>query len=294
MKRVLFCLIFIYSSIFAYAQQIQPKAFFVQDTMALAEPVQFSLSVRYPSSLTLLFPDSSFNYYPFEFRSKKFFTTETDSTTSKDSVIYTLASFELDQYQSLKLPIFVIKGEDSISVLSNADSIVFAEMIPVVSDSLNAKANANYVAVEKEFNYPYLIIGLIVLAVVVLAVIIFFGKRIMLRWKIYRLKKKHSLFLESFKDFNDLSEKSSIEKKLVQWKKHAEFLSRKPFSKLTTKEINFMMNEDDLYVNLQKIDRSIYSSRGKEELVSSFEYLRNYATTIFDNIVKELEDHAKR
>jgi len=294
MKRVLFCLILIYSSVFAHGQQIQPKAFFVQDTMALAEPVQFSLSVKYPSRLTLLFPDSSFNYFPFEFRSKKFFTTETDSTTSKDSVIYTLASFELDQYQSLKLPIFVIKGEDSIPVLSNADSIVFSEMIPVVSDSLNAKSNANYITVEKEFNYPYLIIGLIILAVVILVVIIFFGKKIMLKWKIYRLKKKHSIFLETFTGFQDLDNQSAIEEKLVQWKKHAEFLSKKPFSKLTTKEINLLINENDLYVNLQKIDRSIYSSKGKEELVSSFEYLRNYATIIFDNRVKELEDHAKR
>ncbi len=294
MRSILCCFLFLFGCSIARGQQIKPSAFFVEDTMALAQPVQFSLAVEYPSELTVLFPDSTFNYAPFEFRSKHFFTTKTDSLKSKDSVIYTLASFEIDQLQFLKLPIFVVNGADSLSILSNADSIIFAEMILVVSDSLEAQSDTYFVKVPKQFNYPYFIIGIVVLSLIVLAVAFIFGRRIVISWKIYRLRKKQQAFLASFNSTSKLESRVEIETLLVRWKKHAEYVGRKPFTKLTTKEVRILIADEQLNEALQQIDKAIYSSKGRAELNGSFEFLKEYTTTIFENRVKELQNDAKR
>jgi len=293
MRKYLFCLLFVFYGVSVPAQQIKPSAFFVKDTMSLAEPVDFSLSVEYPSRLTVLFPDSTFLYAPFEFRFKRFFTTQTDSLTSKDSVIYTLASFEVDQIQSLSLPVFVVNKKDSTAIMSNVDSIVFAEMIPVLADSLIAKEDVSFVPVDRQFNYPYFIIGLTIIAVLVIIVAVIFGKKILLRWKIYRLNKKHQAFLAGFSDFDRTKDSTAIERLLVKWKKHAEFISRKPYLKLTTKEINNTEPDKEMHLALQNIDRSIYSSQISDGIANSFSYLKKYAQVIFEKRVKELENEAK-
>jgi hypothetical protein len=276
-----------------FGQKIEPKGEFLQDSMAIGEPIQYSLSVKYPADFQILMPDSLYNFEPFEYSQKQYFPTQSDSTQSFDSVVYTLASFEIDKVQSLKLPIFIIQGDDSTAVYAELDSIILDEQIEVVSDSLKMKTDAIITKLDKDFNYPYLIAFLITLGIVVLLIIIIFGKKIRKKWRIWRLNKRHQKFRVTFEaklsSVGDMSVEK-IEKLLYSWKKHAEFISNSPYRKLTSKEINQMQKNEKLYENLKAIDRTIYSSKGRENATESFQFLLNYADVILEERIKAIAD----
>ncbi|HET8859142.1 hypothetical protein [Marivirga sp.] len=294
MKKFSLSLIFSLAfGIHLFGQQIQPKGQFLQDSMAIGEPIQYSLSVRYPAELQLLMPDSSFIYAPFEYTSKRYFPTKTDSLQSFDSVVYTLTSFEIDEVQKLRLPIFIIQGSDSTAVYTEIDSIFLEEQIQVVSDSLQMKTETSISKLERDFNYPYLIAFLIALGVVILLITIFFGKKIRRKWRIWRLNKRHKKFRTSFESkLASVGEMSAekIEKMLYTWKKHAEFISKSPYAKLTSKEINELQQDEELYENLKSVDKTIYSSKGRENATNAFHFLLNYADVILEERIKEIRD----
>lgn len=276
-----------------FGQKIEPKGEFLQDSMAIGEPIQYSLSVKYPADFQILMPDSLYNYEPFEYSRKQYFPTQSDSIQSFDSVVYTLTSFEIDKIQSLKLPIFIIQGDDSTAVYAELDSIILEEQIEVVSDSLKMKTDAIITKLDKDFNYPYLIAFLIALGIVALLIIIFFGKKIRKKWRIWRLNKRHQKFRESFETkLSSVGNMSveKIEKLLYSWKKHAEFISNSPYRKLTSKEIYQMQKDEKLYQNLKDIDRTIYSSKGRDNATESFQFLLNYADVILEERIKAIAD----
>ncbi|RUA35584.1 MAG: hypothetical protein DSY77_02365 [Bacteroidetes bacterium] len=294
MKKYGLGLIFSLAIIFnLYGQQIKPKGKFLQDSMAIGEPVEYSLSIRYPAEFQVLMPDSLYDYAPFEYTSKQYFPTKTDSTQSFDSVVYTLTSFEIEKIQKIKLPVFIIQGNDSTAVFAKSDSIYLEEQIQVVSDSLKMKTDAIITKLDKDFNYPYLIAFLIVLGIVILLVILFFGKRLRKKYQIWKLNKRHKKFRETFNEklssVGDMPVEK-IEKLLYTWKKHAEFISKSPYAKLTSKEINQMQQNEELYKNLKLIDRTIYSSKGRQNATEAFQFLLNYADIIVEERIKAITD----
>ncbi|WP_296619272.1 hypothetical protein [Marivirga sp.] len=276
-----------------FGQQIEPKGKFLQDSMAIGEPVQYSLSIRYPADFQILMPDSLYDYAPFEYTRKQYFQTRTDSVKSFDSVVYTLTSFEIDKVQKLKLPVFIVKGKDSTAIFADLDSVFLEEQIQVVSDSLQMKTETTISKLDKDFNYPYLIAFLIALGIIILLVIIIFGKKLRKKWQIWRLNKRHNKFRTSFEDklsaVGDMPVEK-IEKLLYTWKKHAEFISKSPYAKLTSKEINQMQQNEELYENLKSIDRTIYSSKGRENATEAFKFLLNYAGVILEERIKVIAD----
>lgn len=292
MRRIFLLLIFMAGN-WAMAQEIQLKGQFLQDSMGIGEPVKYTLSAKYPKDMQILFPDSTFNFLPFEYQSKEYYPTKTDSLFSYDSAVFTLASFEIDPIQKLKLPIYVILEEDSSGVFTKTDSVFLKEMIPVVSDSLQLKTNTIFLPISKDFNYPLLIVILVVLIIIIVLVIIFFGKQLRLKWQIWRLKKKHQKFLEVFRPQISNPKAEETEKLLFLWKKHVEDISKRPYAKLTSKEIHKIHQDDNLYQNLQKMDRNIYSSAKDDNLSETFVYLIDYADYIFNERIKELQSHAK-
>ncbi|WMN06889.1 hypothetical protein QYS48_34120 [Marivirga arenosa] len=274
-------------------QQIEPEGEFLQDSLAIGEPIQYSLSVSYPADFQLLMPDSLYSYAPFEYVAKEYFPTQSDSIKSFDSVVYTLTSFEIDKIQRLKLPVFIVQDGDSTPVYTSVDSIYLAEQIDVVADSLQMQTETTIVKLDKDFNYPYFIAFLIALGIIALLILVFFGKKIRKRWLIWRLNKRHKKFKEDFDSKISKVENSNvseIEKLLFKWKRHVEFISKHPYAKLTSKEIFEMQQDENLYENLKLIDKSIYSSKGKSDATEAFKFLINYADIILENRIKAIQD----
>ncbi|PGH40203.1 MAG: hypothetical protein CRN43_04415 [Candidatus Nephrothrix sp. EaCA] len=253
-------------SVSAAAQHIQVSGRFLDDSVAVGKPVRFALSVRYSPRQTVLFPDSSYAFAPFEFYKKKYFNTFTKDTVSTDSVIYSLTSFELDSLQTLRLPVFAVNKKDCVAVYSPFDTVRFKKYVSALPDSslakLPLKTNTLYYKVAKLFNYflAAVIAGGLLMAAVVCWFI--FRKKILAYFAKRRLAKEHQSFLRQFEKsvsaWNVNRESRDAETALAVWKKYVEKLMAAPISKLTTKEIRAAIPDEHLAKNLSKIDGVIY------------------------------------
>ena len=276
------------------AQQIEPQGIFIQRQAKIGEEVTFALSVRYDKNLNILFPDSTYRFGTFEYNSKTYYKTKSDSTLSFDSVVYRLSTFEIDSVQYLQLPIYILNNKDSIPVLSTMDSIRLVQIVTEIPEKPEMKSNADYVKINRQFNYPYLLIALGVLAVIGLTLLLFFGKQLSTAWKIYRMKKIHRKFIEQFfnlmRDVSSNNPSKTPEHVLAVWKRYLERLEKKPISKLTTKEILVLHSNGQLKENLKLIDRSIYGGEKGNDLFASFDYLMKFSIDIYHQKISEIKN----
>jgi hypothetical protein len=272
----LFSLLFFVCS----AQEVITDGFFLADSMKIGEEVEYSLYIQYPKNSEVIFPDSTFDFFPFEYYSKRFFPTRVDSLLAYDSVVYSVASFEIDKVQYFQLPVFLLKGKDSINIMPELDSIYLMEMVIQVPDSLVLRENIAFQDVPLAFNYPYLMIGLGILAGLLIVAFFVFGKTIRKKIRLYRLRKEYEKFSASFeKGISNVRKNNDvtlIEEVLLIWKRYMEKLEDKPFTKYTTREILNSGYDQLLKDVLRSIDRSIYGRIDDEEMHKNFESLEDF------------------
>lgn len=271
MIRGLAVVLLIFIQFSAFAQEIKVTSGFVKDSVAIGEPVSYYLTARYPERVMALFPDSTFKFTPFEFNSKQFFPTKTVNGISYDSAVYTLSTFEIDPTQYLSLPVYVTTARDCTAFESTRDSIFLIEEIKIPAGdtlaikNLELKSNTLYERVRMQFNTFVLMIVLGVLLVVAIIVWIIFGKKIIRHFKIQRLEKQFKKFIAAFseqiEDATKTFSREKTERALSTWKKYQEQLERKPYTKLTTREIVRLDQDKSLAESLSAVDRSIYGNQ---------------------------------
>jgi len=296
MRQLTIILVFLASNIFA--QQIKPRSQFLEDSIKIGQPVGFSMAISYPKEIDVVFPDSLYDFSPYELVDKTFIPTQTDSSYSYDSAVYFLNSFEIDKVQKFKLPIFVLNGSDSTIIYANEDSVFLKELVEEVPDSVSAEAaplieNTRFINVPLEFNYPYLIIGLIVLLVVIVLVIILFGKKIKNAILASRLKRKHNKFLEKFDSLSTRQNEPNsklAEQILIHWKRYLESLEKRPYTKLTTKEIIEQYNPETIISDLKGIDRIIYANSVSSNSDEHYSSLKSFAQLQFESKLEEVKN----
>lgn len=295
MRYIALLLLFISS--YGVSQQIQPHGQFLKDSVKIGESVGYALSLKYPRTLDVVFPDSLFTFSPYELESKRYFPTRSDSTYSYDSAIYYLTTYEIDQIQYFKLPVFVLQNGDSTAVYSAQDSIFLKEMVDEVPDSVSAEQaplieNTDYINVPLAFNYPYFIIGFVLLVIILLVVTLVFGKRIKNQFILYRLKKKHQKFMEKFDSLHLKQNGTSsrlVEEILVLWKGYLEKLSNRPYTKLTTKELLQIKKMVTIEDDLKLLDRIIYANVPVNDIDESYSALRQFAQSEYESKVEEVK-----
>ncbi len=288
---LLFLLIFcVYTN--TNAQKITPEGAFIQDSTKVGEVIAYTLSIRYPRSESIIFPDSTYDFSPFELVRKEAFSTKSDSLNSFDSTVYYLSTFETEHKQVLALPVYLIKNTDSISLFANEDEITLVTVLGKMPDSLAVLENTNLQPVVQEFNYPYLIAGLILLAIILIAIALIFGKRIRQKIRVYRLKKAYQSFLGRYdKALSSLtSTDKSQESLLLIWKKYMEKLEGIPYTKFTSKEIVKLHPQENLKIALSEIDRNIYGGFGDADIKSKFGALRNYSEERLNVKLEEVQN----
>jgi hypothetical protein len=242
----------------------------------------------------VLFPDSAYNFEPFEYSKKRYFPTRTNSGISQDSAVYYLTTFEVDRAQYLSLPVYVLNVGDCTAFSSNRDSVRLIELVKDIPDTIGiAKlplmSNTLYHKVNLQFNYILLLIGVGLLVIIAVIVWAFFGKRIARYLKTKRMKKRHQDFIAAYNETLNQIQKAfssaTTENAVSQWKKYMEQLERHPYTKLTTRETLRLQNDDLLGKSLRNIDMAIYGHNST--VVDSLEYLKNVADQRF---VKKLEE----
>ncbi len=272
MRRTILIKLFVLFGLyqFSWAQQVSVQAGFVQDSARIGDRVDFFLTARYPSQLTVLFPDSTFNFAPFDFSRKKYFPTRTRQGESYDSVVYELYAFEVAELQRLTLPIFVVQERDCTRYVPPRDSLVMVSLLPgpvpdtVSAQDLPLKVNTFYQNVTKILNYPLVTIVLISLLILAVAGWLIFGKRIRKHYRVKKLIRNHNKFMESFtamvQQIKSQFAPTQTETALSQWKKYLEELEQKPYTKLTTRETIQLEQDEQLGKSLHLLDKAIYGN----------------------------------
>lgn len=295
-KAFLFTLFLSVASLLGFSQEVKVHGSFDADSIKLGEPLKFYLTATYPQTYQVLFPDSTYSFAPFEFQNKKYFQTKTTSGLSYDSVIYTLVTYEIEKVQTLALPVFQLQRNDSLTYLTETDTVFFKELVGALPDSLAInqlplKTNTAYNPVSWLLNYPLLlIIGAILLLVAIVCWIIF-GKRIRKYFTLKKLMKSHELFLSRFDEaveklktgFSPEVAESSI----TIWKKYMEELSSRPYTKFTSREIR-EQESTELGQPLRSVDKMIYG-RLAPETFDSFHQLKEFTKNQFNQKVEEVK-----
>ncbi|MCB0491126.1 MAG: hypothetical protein KDC93_01795 [Cyclobacteriaceae bacterium] len=282
----------------AQAQEVEVRGRFRTDSIKIGQPFPYSLSATYPKNTTVLFPDSTYSFSPFEIDHKKFFATKTTGDTSYDSVVYFITSFEIDTIQRISLPVFVVNKADCTAVFAKTDSVFLQQMVSEVPDSVTVeqlplKTNTAYQAVSWLLNYPLLLIIGGVIIVIIIVTWIVFGKRIKQYFILKRLNKGYILFKQEFESaIHELENSYSTQRAettLSMWKQYMEQLLSRPYTKYTTKEIFQMVKNEKLAGALKQIDRTIYS--GSQTLESAPLYdLKEYTEQKFHDKVQEVKN----
>ncbi|WP_017731813.1 hypothetical protein [Nafulsella turpanensis] len=297
LKRFLYFIIFCCSlalPVSGFAQEIELRGQFSDQSLKVGQPVMYTFTVRYPRHLNVLLPDSTFNFAPFEIVDKTYYPTVSDSLYSTDSVIYTLATFELDSVQLLRMPAYVIQGGDSSVVFSSPDTVFVEEMISVLTDSATFVEHIAYTDVEYEFNYPYAIAGTLAGLLILVMLGFVFGKPLQRRYRIYKLRKGYRKYEKAYQEalaaYEAKNEHVQPEGLLNIWKSYMEQLESIPYTRLTTKEIAALQrHEQQLSDVLRIIDRGIYGRLSDNRFSASFRELQKVARESFESKVKEVQ-----
>lgn len=280
----------------AYSQEVAVRGGFLADSLKIGEEIPFYLSATYADDLTVLFPDSTAEFAPFEYQRKVYYPTQTTQGLSVDSAVYYLTTFEIDRVQTLQLSAYLIQAGDSTAFASPRDTVLITQMVAKVPDTvgiqqLPLREHTEYEEVSYAFNtwMMAIIAGCLIALLVILWLL--FGKKVM-RWvAIRRLRKKHAGFLLAYNELlGKLGQSFSIpltESALAMWKRYMEHLESRPYTKLTTRETRKMVGDPALSEHLSQIDRAIYGH--PDGVTESLERLRQYANRTFEHKIKEVQ-----
>ncbi|GAB4400820.1 MAG: hypothetical protein OHK0053_22810 [Microscillaceae bacterium] len=280
-------------------EALRPQGFFLQPKLLLGGRVVYSLSLRHPAEVQVLFPDTNYAFSPFVLVRKAYFPTRTDARGSLDSATYELTSFELDSVFSLSLPVFVLQSGDSIPVFPPPDTLRLQEVVP----RQNLARQSFRVAISPSplplyFNYPYWVLGLLSLFLLGLAIWGLLGRQIRRGFLLLKFRARHRIFL---KDFSRLALRieskvntQDLEKIISLWKKHMEQLEAQPFSTYTSKEIALALPDQELARSLKNIDRAIYGQEASQRVSSALETLRRISQERFEYQQSKMRETLQR
>lgn len=276
-----------------------PVGSFKKDSVRIGEIVSYSLTYRYPPTREVVFPDSSFDYSPFEFVGKIYAPTRTASGFSFDSTVYLLRTFEVEKVQRIGLPVYVLQEGDTLLLSSAPDSVGLQEMVKSFAEPLPLQVQTSLLPIEPRFNYPYLLVGIGAGVLLLLLIWRIFGANIRTNYKLYTLKKDHAQFLSRYKAQADRFRRSetlgNMEKAVSLWKNYLTKLEEKAINSFTTKEISGYYHEDeDVSTALKLCDRAIYGNIIANEASESsraLSLLQNFAVQRY-TIIRETTRNA--
>jgi hypothetical protein len=261
----------IYLSLFllsfsSFAQSVQVEGYFTQDSARLGERVGFVLKARYPESVQLAFPDSTYDFSPLILLEKKTFISKTTEGQTLDSAIYFVSNFSLDPSIFLSLPVYELSRYDSVTFFSNDAELKLKLMLDSIPEQPVFQENNVYQPIETTFNW--LLVGLIAGGIIILlgGFALLFAKRIKALFKRNREKLRWIQFERKWKKLTTLlAQNPALEladEVIGLWKGYLESITDLPFQEWTSSEIAQALDDKEIFKALRSIDMIIYA--GKE------------------------------
>ena len=263
MKYLILSLLMVQSIYSLNAQKIEYKGYFIKENKTIGDTIYFISTINYPKNIEIIQPDSSNDYKTFEYIDKLIFPSLKIEDRVLDSTIYLLRTFNTDTIQSLQLSSYIINNSDSLKITSTEDNLIISNQIKKIDQSLKVKYNTFLSKINKLINYKYIAYIIAIILVIIGLTYILFGKKIVIFFKIHRLKKAFQSFETKFQKqqiiYKKEKSKYEIEKLLVIWKVFMEFISNKTYLSSTTKEIEKFNSNKKIISSLKEFDKTIYS-----------------------------------
>ena len=263
MKYLILSLLIVQSIYSLNAQKIEYKGYFIEENKTIGDTIYFISTINYPKNIEIIQPDSSNDYKTFEYIDKLIFPSLKIEDRVLDSTIYLLRTFNTDTIQSLKLSSYIINNNDSLKITSTEDNLIISNQIKKIDQSLKVKYNTILSKINKLINYKYVTYIIAIILLIIGLTYILFGKKIVIFFKIHRLKKAFKSFETKFQKqqmiYKKEKSKNEIEKLLVIWKVFMEFISNKTYLSSTTKEIEKFNSNKKIISSLKEFDKNIYS-----------------------------------
>lgn len=288
--RIVFsCIMFFYWLIPQTVIAQKPIGRFLTDSVELGKPFDYALSYYHSPSAEVFFPDTTYNFYPFEMVRRNYFTTSTVNNRSLDSVVYTLVTFDISKTQRFSLPVYVLGKRDCTAVYSPLDSVFLREMIKTSTDSLMLKTDTKLMPLEQQVNYPKIFGYLLGLLGVLGIIYAFFGKWLEKRYRLFLFARRHREFTNTYKKITrGTLDSSNIGRALVMWKEHLEWLENRPYTSYTSKEIINRLPSESLEESLRDVDTAIYGGILSTQMPVAMNVLLEKAVELYRKRREEL------
>lgn len=274
---LLLCLL---TAIPSRAQEL-PEGKFLEDSLSPGKILHYSLVFTHPEAEVVIFPDSLPAGSSFILEDKKWFPTYTAEGLSRDSAIYKVRSFEVDDTLKLSIPVYVFFENDSSAIYPLPACVYYRRLIQSDSlENISLKANTELLPLKPQFDYLLFFTvtagGIVLMSLTAM----FFGKSIRKLYMRFKLMRMHKTFLQDFsgaaKEYKKKRTADSLEHALSLWKKYLSRLDQNGLESYTTTEITENYKNDELKKALRDLDKAIYGGIINDETGKSLKFLKNF------------------
>lgn len=288
MGRIKFLINLLFISFFAFpvhSQDIEVEGYFQQDSAKLGERVAYVLKAKYKEGINVIFPDSTYDFTPFVLLEKKTYISSTQDAVTLDSAVYFVSNFSLEPVAKLALPIYEVFRFDSLEHLPLEAELALKLTIDQIPQELNFRDNNVYQPIPTEFNILFLGAILGVIAVLVVVLLFFFGKKVKRQWQIWLEKQKYKRFVKKWQNaeaaFTSNPDMDQADELLGLWKAYMEHLKNKPFREWTTTEIADFLDNKEIIKDFRSIEMVIYAGKEGKDIEKTCNNLKEICIDSF-------------
>jgi hypothetical protein len=281
--RFLSVILFLHLLPLAIYAQVEVESGFLKNKITLGEPVEIYVKSIHPADFGIVYPDSNGNFEPFEYIHRKYYPTITKNGISRDCTVYQLRLFKLVTFPKLAIPVYSIENQDTAMFFSEPASIKLKELITSLEDFPELKEDNILIEIPKSYNYPLLVLGIVILLILLALSIRYLGKPILIRYKIFTTIQNHRSFTLQFDKLELLYQSKRdvlvLENLLSVWKEYLTELEDRPISSYTSTEILQYFNREELQTSLRNIDHTIFGGLKSKKVLDDIKTLKKFTNS---------------
>lgn len=258
------------------------------DSVNLGEVVQVSLTLIHDEAQELIFPGMGSDFGKFELVKRMIVPSRfTEDSLVKDSVVYSVRTFELKD--SLPLILVVYKGEDSTKIRSNPC------WFHVKNGTIQGKGNevltdTSYEQIPTLFDEHILFLALLVAVGIIIYLLIFWLPKYLKKKRIEKFVRRHEAFKTKF-TFSDDFQIEQWSNFISSWKNDFSKSIGKNVTGFTTRKLSILTESTELKDVLRKLERNLYDPESEVMLTETdFNVLMKVSEEKYKMKLKELQD----
>jgi len=279
---------------------------FLADSLALGKIVPIELRVIHPKEVSVIFPNHTANFRPFELVDFQAQPTIFTGNMVTDVAVYQVKSFDISDQQYLKLRFGSITGTDTNwQHTVDSDTIYFARNLPAEFEDLEFKRFEELSALEEARSYRGLL-AILTAVILILALLLLILRRPIQR---YLAVRSHSLEWQGIK--RQLKKLAQVQDQRIffpainkLWKAYLDPDNKMALLSLTTTELRTeisklkyltMEHQQNLIKTAVAADQVIYAGHSVEGLSSQevSARIRKVMQTVFEIRKKALLERKK-